>query len=497
MSEANALFTLDGCDLIIQCSKEDKMRDICQKYATKVNENINSLLFLYGGSRINFELKFKEQANSIDKKNNKMSILVYKIENDDFICPKCGEKLHLNVTKINEIILSNNNIKDAINGIKYNIENIIKNSLVNLVNIQLKNINTLLNSVNEDINKNNEKLGKLLNEHKNYINKVSQNKNVIKGILDSNKKDVSNIKTINSNKLSSSINIDIIIEKLLAARDYRPGKKVDLREEEIQFIIDKSFPIIKEQNILVELEAPLNICGDIHGQYNDLLRIFEHFGYPGKYNFLFLGNYVDFGKQSLEVICLLLCYKIKYPNKITLLRGNHESSVTNRIYGFYDECKMRYNLKIWRAFTELFNYLPIASLINDKILCVHGGLSPDLKTIEDINNIVRPTEVPDTGLLCDLLNSDPDIKTLGYDENNKGISVIFGEKVVLDFIKKNDIDLIVRGNQVVDNGYEFFANQKLITIFSAPNFRGEYDNSAAILVVDENLLCSFKVLRPI
>ena len=158
---------------------------------------------------------------------------------------------------------------------------------------------------------------------------------------------------------------------------------------------------------------------------------------------------------------------------------------------------MRYNLKIWRAFTELFNYLPIASLIDDKILCVHGGLSPDLKKIEDIKNIVRPTEIPESGLLCDLLNSDPDIKTLGYDKNNRGISVIFGEKVVLDFIKKNDIDLIVRGNKVVDNGYEFFANRKLITIFSAPTFRGEYDNSAAILVVDENLGCSFNLLKPI
>ena len=136
-------------------------------------------------------------------------------------------------------------------------------------------------------------------------------------------------------------------------------------------------------------------------------------------------------------------------------------------------------------------------MIDDKILCVHGGLSPDLKKIEDIKNIVRPTEIPESGLLCDLLNSDPDIKTLGYDKNNRGISVIFGEKVVLDFIKKNDIDLIVRGNKVVDNGYEFFANRKLITIFSAPTFRGEYDNSAAILVVDENLGCSFNLLKPI
>ena len=144
MSEANALFTLDGCDLIIQCSKEDKMRDICQKYATKVNENLNSLLFLYGGSRINFELKFKEQANSLDNDNNKMSILVYKNEIDEFVCPKCGERLKLDTTKIDEIISSNKNIKDQIDGIKFSIDNIIRISSVNLVNTQLKNINTLL-----------------------------------------------------------------------------------------------------------------------------------------------------------------------------------------------------------------------------------------------------------------------------------------------------------------------------------------------------------------
>ena len=125
MSEANALFTLDGCDLIIQCSKEDKMRDICQKYATKVNENLNSLLFLYWGSRINFELKFKEQANSLDNDNNKMSILVYKNEIDEFVCPKCGERLKVDTTKIDEIISSNNYIKQKIESIKFNIEKLL------------------------------------------------------------------------------------------------------------------------------------------------------------------------------------------------------------------------------------------------------------------------------------------------------------------------------------------------------------------------------------
>ena len=293
------------------------------------------------------------------------------------------------------------------------------------------------------------------------------------------------------------MNVDDIIEKLLSVRGNKPGKQVDLKEEEIKFLIDKSYQIIKEQKMLVELEAPLHVCGDIHGQYYDLLRIFEHCGYPGEYNYLFLGDYVDRGKQSLETVSLLLCYKIKYPEKVTLLRGNHESSVTNRIYGFYDECKRRYNIRLWKSFTELFNYLPVAALIDDKILCMHGGLSPDLKSIQNIQDISRPTDIPDQGLLCDLLWSDPDKEAVDYDENDRGVSVIFGEKVVTDFNKKNDLDLIIRAHQVVDEGYEFFANRQLITIFSAPNYCGEFDNSAGIMIIDDSLTCSLKVLRPV
>ena len=293
------------------------------------------------------------------------------------------------------------------------------------------------------------------------------------------------------------MNVDNLIEKLLSVRGNKPGKQVDLKEEEIKFLIENSLPIIKEQKMLVELEAPLHVCGDIHGQYYDLLRIFEHCGYPGEYNYLFLGDYVDRGKQSLETVCLLLCYKIKYPEKVTLLRGNHESSVTNRIYGFYDECKRRYNIRLWKAFTDLFNYLPVAALIDDKILCMHGGLSPDLNNIQSIQDISRPTDIPDQGLLCDLLWSDPDKEAVDYDENDRGVSVIFGEKVVTDFNKKNDLDLIIRAHQVVDEGYEFFANRQLITIFSAPNYCGEFDNSAGIMIIDDSLTCSLKVLRPV
>ena len=293
------------------------------------------------------------------------------------------------------------------------------------------------------------------------------------------------------------VDVENILDRLLAVKGNKPGKTVDLKEEEIKFLIDKSLSLIKEEKMLIELEAPLRVCGDIHGQYYDLLRIFEHCGYPGEYNFLFLGDYVDRGKQSLETICLLLAYKIKFPNKVHLLRGNHESSVTNRIYGFYDECKRRYNVRLWRNFTELFNFLPVAALIDEKILCMHGGLSPDLRNLNSISEITRPTDIPDSGLLCDLLWSDPDKETLEFDENDRGVSWVFGEKIVNEFNRKNDLDLIIRAHQVVDDGYEFFANRQLITIFSAPNYCGEFDNSAGIMIIDDALTCSLKVLRPV
>lgn len=158
----------------------------------------------------------------------------------------------------------------------------------------------------------------------------------------------------------------------------------------------KSREIFLQQPILLELEAPLKICGDIHGQYTDLLRLFEYGGFPPEANYLFLGDYVDRGKQSLETICLLLAYKIKYPENFFLLRGNHECASINRIYGFYDECKRRYNIKLWKTFTDCFNCLPIAAIIDEKIFCCHGGLSPDLQVIRyrSLQKIIFEIKLP-------------------------------------------------------------------------------------------------------
>ena len=149
-----------------------------------------------------------------------------------------------------------------------------------------------------------------------------------------------------------------------------------------------------------------------------------------------------------------------------------------------------------KTFTDSSNCLPVAALIDEKILCMHGGLSPELKSLDQIKTISRPTDVPDTGLLCDLLWADPDKEVNGWGENDRGVSYTFGADSVSEFLQRHDLDLVCRAHQVVEDGYEFFAKRQLVTIFSAPNYCGEFDNAGAIMSVDDTLMCSFQILKP-
>ncbi len=290
-------------------------------------------------------------------------------------------------------------------------------------------------------------------------------------------------------------NVDEILAKIFAVKGSKTQKQVNLLDNEIKWLAVKSKEICMDQPIYLELESPLNVCGDIHGQFYDLLKLFEVAGVPPDANYLFLGDYVDRGKFSLESICLLLCYKIKYPENFFLLRGNHECASINKIYGFYDDCKRRYSVKLWKIFTDLFNCLPISACIDDKILCMHGGLSPELFSLEQLKKIARPTDIPDQGLLCDLLWSDPDKDVKGWGPNDRGISVTFSQSVIEKFLASQDLELICRGHQVVQDGYEFFGKKNLITLFSAPNYCAEFDNLGGVMIIDENLMCSFKSIK--
>merc|ERR1719276_310677 len=287
-----------------------------------------------------------------------------------------------------------------------------------------------------------------------------------------------------------------ITSRLLSLRISPPGTTVNLTEAEIKNICKWARPVFLQQPMLLEVVAPLNICGDVHGQFTDLLRLFEYGGFPPKCNYLFLGDYVDRGKQSLETICLLLSYKIQYPKSFFLLRGNHEAAGINRIYGFYDECKRRYSIRLWKVFSDVFNCLPVSAIVDEKILCMHGGLSPELNTFQQVKNVLRPCDVPDVGLMCDLLWSDPDTSINGWAENDRGVSFVFGADIVAEFLERHDLDLLVRAHQVVEDGYEFFAGRRLVTLFSAPNYCGEFDNAGGMISVNEDLLCSFQILKP-
>ena len=269
-----------------------------------------------------------------------------------------------------------------------------------------------------------------------------------------------------------TIDLDDMITRLLdAGYAGKVTKGLCLKNAEVTAICTAVREVFLSQPALVELSPPVKIVGDVHGQYTDLIRMFEMCGFPPNANYLFLGDYVDRGKQSLETILLLLCYKLKFPENFFLLRGNHECANVTRIYGFYDECKRRCNIKIWKTFVDTFNCLPIAAIVAGKIFCVHGGLSPALSHMDDIRQIARPTDVPDYGLLNDLLWSDPAEMDTDWESNERGVSFCFGKKVIMDFLQRHDFDLVCRAHMVVEDGYEFFNDRILVTVFSAPNVR--------------------------
>uniref|UniRef100_A0A0N4Z2N7 Serine/threonine-protein phosphatase n=1 Tax=Parastrongyloides trichosuri TaxID=131310 RepID=A0A0N4Z2N7_PARTI len=258
--------------------------------------------------------------------------------------------------------------------------------------------------------------------------------------------------------------------------------------EEINFILGRMNDIFKGYNTLLEIEAPVIICGDVHGQMNDLLLIFKRFGTPEKRNYLFLGDYIDRGNNSLEVINLLFLFKLKYPNMLHLLRGNHELQHINKVYGFYEELSDRFQEPelvedIYSKYNEIFKYMPLAACVSKRILCMHGGISENIETLNTIRNIKRPLTTVD-GAACDLLWADPDdeIKMTTYNDA-RGVSVKFGEDFLEKFCNKLNLDMVIRGHQVCKIGFAVFKKGRLITVFSASDYDEEMRNLAGVIHV--------------
>jgi len=239
--------------------------------------------------------------------------------------------------------------------------------------------------------------------------------------------------------------------------------------------------LILESNVLV-LKSPIVICGDIHGQLYDLFELFSKGGDPSDNMYLFLGDYVDRGHHSVLTFAYLAALKIKYPHNIYLLRGNHESRQVNQMYGFFSECQILYGHPgFWSLCNDVFDFLPMAAIIDNKVFSVHGGISPEIPLIAKIDSLNRFDEIPSQGQLADLVWSDPENEEPNWKKNSRGAGYVFGENQVRAFCNLNNIEFITRSHQLAMEGYQWFFNNQLITVWSAPNYMYRSGNKASIM----------------
>ncbi|CAB3406795.1 unnamed protein product [Caenorhabditis bovis] len=293
--------------------------------------------------------------------------------------------------------------------------------------------------------------------------------------------------------------------------------------KELHELVKLTMAIFQKEPSLATMSPPCTVVGDIHGQYRDLIRILncrhgndvrnverheKKFGFAST-RFMFLGDFVDRGSHSVECICLVFALKVLFPSQYVLLRGNHETKAINFAYGFREELLNKLGAKdgldVWEHFNEAFSWMPVAGLIGGKILCMHGGISPYLTSLNDIKNIQRPiVDINDNKLALDLLWSDPldHGNVHAINENPqflknalRGLSCTFNEQAVKECVNKLNIQLVVRAHQMMENGFKFYADRKLITIFSAPRYMNETENKGAILKVSETGAVSIITLK--
>jgi len=273
-----------------------------------------------------------------------------------------------------------------------------------------------------------------------------------------------------------------------------------LAKEDVLKILGKADAILRAEPNLLKVQSPVTICGDVHGQYYDLMKLFEVGGEPEETNYLFLGDYVDRGYFSCEVVLYLYAHKINYPESVFLLRGNHECRHLTEYFTFKEECNVKYDSEIYDRICDTFDSLPLAAIMNEQFFCVHGGISPDLIFLDDIRSLNRFQEPPQRGLMCDLLWSDPiedynEDDGMGFIANEaRGCSYSFGFKAVTTFLDKNKLLCVIRAHEAQDLGYKMYKQHPktkfptLITLFSAPNYLDAYGNKGAVMRYDKAVM---------
>jgi serine/threonine-protein phosphatase 2B catalytic subunit len=279
-------------------------------------------------------------------------------------------------------------------------------------------------------------------------------------------------------------------------------KEGPLTIEDSLTLIQKASAVLKKEANLLHITDPVTVVGDIHGQFYDLMKLLEIGGSPKDGQYLFLGDYVDRGCFSCECALYMLALKIHYPKTVLMLRGNHECRHLTAYFNFKQECNHKYNLQFYDALMACFDCLPLAAILNGRFLCVHGGLSPDVNSIQDITNINRFREPPPSGAMTDILWSDPmdeeeeeSTPDAMYLHNDlRGCSYVFSFKAACQFLKNNNLLSVIRAHEAQDEGYRLYKKNAatgfptVICIFSAPNYCDTYNNKAAIIRFQNNLM---------
>lgn len=274
--------------------------------------------------------------------------------------------------------------------------------------------------------------------------------------------------------------LDYCLEQLL---DHKPPKI--LPPETIQQLCHTLKTQLLQVPNIISLQSPISVVGDIHGQYHDLLEIFQIGGSPPQTNYLFLGDYVDRGYYSVETISLLLVLKLRYPERVFLIRGNHESRTITTNYGFYTEVLNKYqgSADVWTFITDLFDYLPLGATIDGKIFACHGGLSPSCQQLDQIRAVDRFREIPHDGIMADLVWSDPDVAILDFKLSPRGAGYLFGNDVIDKFCHDNSLVQMIRAHQLCNEGYTSYWKGKCLTVWSAPNYCYRCGNKASVLEI--------------
>jgi protein phosphatase len=297
----------------------------------------------------------------------------------------------------------------------------------------------------------------------------------------------------------SEAELDEIVFQVVLTR--MPGKqhyRKEILESTMVRLCQSAQCALDRDPLLLRLAGDLAIVGDIHGNIDDLLRIFERLRYPPSTRYLFLGDYVDRGKYSTEVLMILFAMKVKFPNHVYLLRGNHETESLTRCYGFYQEITAKYSSAAYKAAIQAFSSLPLCAVVGDCIFCVHGGISPLLSTLGELERLPKPTDFSRPGLFTDMVWSDPSDDIDNFSRNPRGSGCLYGPGALSSFLGTNNLDLLIRSHEACEDGTSWpfqehpEACEYCVTVFSTSNYCDQ-GNTAAVIFVGNDMLVNVEV----